>query len=91
MDGEVLLSQGDDLFPEPLVLARRSALASGGGEEVTLALIAEFMDEDTKAAGCVAESSGGFGGWDAVDEEGPEGFVLSMVGVGGLQEEASQR
>jgi hypothetical protein len=72
------------------VLAQRSALASGGCEEVALELIAEFMDEDTKAAGCVAESPGGFGGWDTVDEEGPEGFVLSVVGVGGLQEEASQ-
>jgi hypothetical protein len=72
------------------VLAQRSALASGGCEEVALELIAEFMDEDTKAAGCVAESPGGFGGWDTVDEEGPKGFVLSVVGVGGLQEEASQ-
>ena len=66
-------------------------MASGGGEEVALELIAEFMDEDTKAARCVAESPGGFGRWEPVDEEGPEGFVLSMVGVGGLQEEASQR
>ena len=90
VDGEVLLPQGDDLFPQPLLLAGRSALACGRDEEVAFGLIAELMDEDAKAPRGVAEASGRLGGGETVDEEGPEGFVLSMGGVGGLQEAAGQ-
>ena len=91
VDGEVLLPQGDDLFPQPFLLAGRSALACGRDEEVAFGLIAELMDEDAKAPRCVAEASGRLGGGETVDEEGPEGFVLPMGGVGGLQEAACQR
>ena len=77
--------------PQPILLAGRSAVSCGRDEEVALGLIAKFMDEDAKAAGRVTESSGDFGGRDTVDEEGPEGFVLPMGGVGGLQEAAGQR
>ncbi len=38
----------------------------------------------------IAES-GGLGRWEALDEEGAEGLVLSMGGVGGLQEAAGER
>ena len=58
-------------------------------EEVAFGLIAKLMDEDAKAPGRVAEASGHFGRGETVDEEGPEGFVLPMGGVGGLQEPAS--
>jgi hypothetical protein len=91
VDGEVLLPECDDLFPKPFLLARRSAFASGGDEEVSLELIAELMDEDAKTARCIAEPPGRFGGGDTLDEEGPEGLVLSVSGVGWLQEQASQR
>ena len=90
MDGEVLFPEGDDLFPQSLLLARRSALACGRDEEVAFGLIAELMDEDPEAPGCVAEPSGGLGRGETVDEEGPQGFVLPMSGVGGLQEAAGQ-
>ena len=72
------------------LLAWRSSFARGGEEEVPLALIAELMDEDAKATRRVAEPPGRLGGGDALDEEGAEGLVLSMVGVCGLQEEACQ-
>ena len=91
VDGEVLLPEGDDLLSKPVLLSRRSSLACGGGEEVRLESDCGSMDEDTKAGGRIAESPGRLGGWDAVNEEGPEGFVLPMGGVGGLQEPASQR
>ena len=90
MDGEVLLAEGDDLLPQPFLLARRPALA-GGGEEVAVGLAAELVDEDAEASRRVAEASGGLGRWEALDEEGPQGLVLSMGGVGGLQEAAGQR
>src|SRR4051794_41669712 len=90
MDREVLLAQGDDEFAEPFLLARRSTDVRGGEEEVARGLMAELMDEDAKASRCIAEPAGGFGGGETVGEEGPGGFVLSVVGVGGLQETAGQ-
>ncbi len=90
VDGEVLLPQGDDLFPQSSPLAGWSALPRGRDEEVALGLVAELMDEDAKAPRRVPEPSGRLGRRDTVDEEGPQGFVLPMGGVGGLQEPASQ-
>src|SRR5437588_394379 len=78
VDGEVLLSQGDDQFPQAFLLAGRSARSCGRDEEATLGLVAELMDEDPEAPRCVPESSGCLGRGDTVDEEGPQGFVLPM-------------
>jgi len=91
VDGEVLLAQGDDLFAKPFLLARRSADARRRDEEVARGLMAELMDEDAEAPRCIAEPAGRFGGGETIDEEGPEGFVLPVGGVGGLQEPACQR
>ena len=91
VDGEVLLAEGDDLLPQPLLLAGRPALACGGGKEVAVGLVAELVDEDAEAPRRVAEAGGRLGRGEAVDEEGSEGLVLSMGGVGGLQEAAGQR
>ena len=90
VDGEVLLPERDDLIAKPFLLARRSALASGRDEELTSGLIAELMDEDPKAPRCIAEPQGSFGRWDTIDEEGPQGLVLSVGGVGGFQEPTRQ-
>jgi hypothetical protein len=91
VDGEVLLSQRDNLFPQPILLARRSTDACDPDEEVTFRLIAKLMHQHTEAAGRVTESSGHLGGGDTLDEEGSEGFVLPMGGIGGLQEAPGQR
>ena len=64
---------------------------AGGDEEIAVGLVAELVDEDAETSRRVAEASGRLGRWEAVDEEGPEGLVLSMGGVGGLQEAAGQR
>lgn len=48
------------------------------------------MDEDAEAARRIAETAGGLGGGEALDEEGTQGLVLAMSGVGWLQEEAGQ-
>jgi hypothetical protein len=90
VDGEVLLPQSDDVFAEPLLFALWSAKSSSRDEEVASGLIAELMDEDAKAAGCIAELACCFGGGETVDEEGPKGFILPVGGVGRLQEPARQ-
>ena len=90
VDGAVLLSQGDDQFPQAILLAGRSALTWGRDEEVTLGLAAELMDEDPEAAWGVAEASGRLGGWHTIDEESPQGLVLPMSGVGGFQKALGQ-
>jgi hypothetical protein len=91
VDGEVLLAEGDDLLPQPVLLARRPALVWSEDKEVAVGLVAELVDEDAEAPRRVAEASGGLGGGEALDEEGAERLVLSMGGVGGLQEAAGQR
>jgi hypothetical protein len=52
--------------------------------------VAELMDEDPEAPRGITEAGGGLSRGDPLDEEGPQGFVLPMGGVGGLQEPASQ-
>ncbi|MGZ3487800.1 MAG: cation-transporting P-type ATPase [Isosphaeraceae bacterium] len=79
-------------FQSPIILILLFAVAlSFFLREATVGLIAELMDEDPKTPRCVAEPSGRFGRWDTVDEEGPQSLVLSVGGVGWLQEPASQR
>jgi hypothetical protein len=90
VDGKVLLPERDDLFPQSFLLAGWSALPRGRDEEVASGLVAELMDEDPKTPRCIPEPSGRFGRWNTVDEEGPQGLVLSVGGVGWLQEPASQ-
>jgi hypothetical protein len=90
MDGEVLLAQRDDLIPQSLLLAGWSALACGREEEVALGLIAELMNEDPETPRRVSEPRGRFSGRKTVDEEGPQGLVVSVGGIGWFQEPASQ-
>jgi hypothetical protein len=90
VDGEILFPQGDDPIPKSFLLARWPTLACGREEEVRLGVMAKLMDQDPKTSGCVAEPGGCLGGGETVDEEGPQGFVLPMGGVGGLQEAACQ-
>jgi len=79
-------------FQSPIILILHFAVAlSFFLREATVGLIAELMDEDPKTPRCIAEASGRLGRRETVDEEGPEGFVLPMGGVGGLQEAAGER
>ena len=90
VDREVLLAEGDDLLPQPSLLAGRPALVWSGDKEVAVGLVAELVDEDAEAPRRVAETSGRLGGWEALDEERSERLILSMGGVGGLQEAAGE-
>jgi hypothetical protein len=49
--------------------------------------LTELMDQDAKAARGVAEAASDFGTGEAVHEEGAEGLVLAVGGVGGLEED----
>jgi hypothetical protein len=44
------------------------------------------MDEDPEALWGVAEASGSLSGGDPLDEEGTQGLVLAMGGMGRLEE-----
>ena len=89
IDREVLLAQGDDALAT--LLGARPARGAVGDEERAAGVLAEAVDQDAEAAGAVAESSGGLLGGQALDEEGAEGLVLAVRGVGGLKEPAAER
>ena len=48
------------------------------------------VDQDAEAARGIAEAAGDLGGGEALDEEGAEGLVLAVGGVGGLEEGAGE-
>jgi hypothetical protein len=50
--------------------------------------MAELVAQDAKGAGGVTKLLGGLSRGKAFDEIGPQGFVLALKGVDGLQEEA---
>jgi len=49
----------------------------------------KLMNQNAKASFRVSESSGSLFVAEAVEEISAKGFVLSMGGIGGLEEEAS--
>ena len=57
VDGEVLLAQGDDVFPEGFGLGCGVRSLGRGQEEVAAGILAELMDEDAEAARGVAEAA----------------------------------
>jgi hypothetical protein len=72
-------------------LGRGVGMSSPEDQPLPLAAqIAKLVNEDAKTPGGVAEASGRYGGGDPLDEEGPEGFILPVGGVGGFQEPAGQ-
>ena len=53
-------------------------------------VLTELMDQDAKASFGVSETPGGLPVGQTLDEVAAKGFVLSMAGVGGLEEEGGQ-
>jgi len=53
-------------------------------------VLTELMDQDTKASFGVSEALCGLPVGQTFDEVGAKGLVLSMGGVGGLEEEGGQ-
>ena len=48
------------------------------------------MDEDTEATWGVTEATSDLGAGNLVDEEGSQGLVLAMGGVGGFEEDPGE-
>ena len=89
VDRVVALAQGNDLGPAAALVGLRLGALAGGGEEVGQAAVSELVTEDMDGTGRVAEAAGDFGGRQLVDEEGAQGFVLTLAGRAGLGEEAA--
>lgn len=90
VDGEVLFPQGDDGFAEGIGLGCGLGPLGRGQEEGAAGILAELMDQDAEAGRGIAETAGDLGGGEAIDEEGAEGLVLAVGGVGGLEEDAGE-
>ena len=88
VDGKVLFSQDDDLLADRIGLGRRLRPFGRGQEELPDRAVAEPVDQDAEAAWGVSELFGGLGTGESLDEEGSEGLVLPVGGVGRFQEEA---
>jgi len=90
VDRKVFFAQGDD--------AVAYGIGLGGGlgpfgrleEESASGILAELVDENSEAPWSVTEATSGLGAGEVIDEEGAECFVLTVGGVGGLEEEAGE-
>ena len=87
IDREILFAQGDDAVAYGVGLGSGLGSFSRLEEEVASGILAELVDEDSEAPWGVTEAMRGLGAGEAIDEEGAEGFVLTVCCVGGLEEE----
>ena len=90
IDGEVLLAQGDDPIAEWLRLGRGLRSLGRGEEEVPPGVLTELVDKNTQAPWGVAEAARDLGTRESLHEEGTEGLVLAVGGVGRFEEDASK-
>ena len=90
VDGEVLLSQGDDAVTEGIAFGCGMRPLGRCEEEVASGTLAELVDEDAEAPRGVAEAASHLDAGETVDEEGAKGLVLVMGGVGGFEEDLGE-
>jgi hypothetical protein len=91
IDGEILLSQRDDLVPDTLRFRRSLRSLLRRKEEETIWMLTELMSEDTKASRRISEAAGDFGRREILDEVGPEGFILAVSGIRRFEKEVGHR
>ena len=88
VDRLVLLAEFDDLLSNDVVClgpwARRL------GEELAVGLTAELMHQLVQSAEGVSEAPGDLRAGQAIDEIGPQGFILPVGRVAGSEKELSQ-
>ena len=63
---------------------------AGVEEEVASRVLAELVDEDSEAPRRVTEAASDLGTGSPFDEEGAEGLVLAVGGVGGFEEDLGE-
>jgi hypothetical protein len=87
IDGQILLSQCDDLVPNTVGFRRSLRPLLRGEEEGTIGMLTELMGQDTKASRGIPEALGDFGRRKILDEVGPEGFILAVSRIPGFEKE----
>jgi len=85
IDGEILFTQGNDLLAKGLGFPRSLGPFLRGKEEGAIGMLAKLRGEDAKASRGIPEATGDFGRSKTLDEIGPEGFVLPVSGISGLE------
>ena len=55
-----------------------------------MGLLAELADQDTETARGITEAAGSLLGGEFLDEEGAQGLILAVGGVGGREEGLGQ-
>jgi len=88
IDGQILLSQRDDLVPETVGLGRSLRPLLRGKEEGPIWMLTELVGQDAKASRRISEAAGDLNRREILDEVGPEGFVLAVSGILGFEKVA---
>ncbi len=90
VNGEVLFAHLDDVVADRIRLRGGGGSFSGRAEELAMGILPELVAHDAEGARGVTEESSGVLGGGIINKEGAEGLVLSMGGIGRLEEEAGE-
>jgi hypothetical protein len=88
IDGEVLFAEDNHLFSHRVCFRRGLGTFLRREEEFSFGILAELVTEDPETAGGITKAAGSLGGGEAFDKVGPEGFILTVGGIGGFEKEA---
>jgi len=75
---------------QAILLADGQGLSGGREKKLATRPIAELVDENTKTPRSVPKAGSRLSRWDSFDEEGSQGFILTMSGVRGFQKLAGE-
>jgi hypothetical protein len=90
IDGEVLLSQGDDLIPKPILFGSGLRSFKRRHKEGPTGVLTKLMTEDAEASLCVSKPASRLSRRDAFDEIGSQGLVLPVNGIGGFEKDPGE-
>jgi hypothetical protein len=88
INGEILLSQRDNLVPEKVGLRRGLRPLLRGKEEGAIWILTELVSQDAEASRGIPEAAGDLDRRQILNEVGPEGFVLAVSSIRGSEKEA---
>ena len=91
IDGEILLSQGDDLVPDTVGFRRSLRPLLKGKEEGTVWMLSEVVGKNAEAARRISEAARHFYRRQIIDEVGPKGFILTVCSIRRFEKEAGHR
>lgn len=78
-----MFAQGNDAFAGAIGFGCGVWPFGRGEEKWSVWILSEAVEQDAEACGGIAEALGSLSGGESVNEVGTEGFVESLVGVGG--------